>query len=125
MLPRRRFLPARLRHPSCLITPDAEETRMRWLRDATLARNPTAGSWAPEGSARRDLRRAAVGAALVVLRGYCLTTAWTVLGQLGMVKLADCRHAFDAVSVRDAVLCILGYKIGIEFLRAVTRRRSS
>jgi len=98
---------------------------MRWLRDATLAWNPTAAAWAPEGSALRDLGRTAVVVAFVVLLGYCLTTAWTVLGQLGRVKLADCRHALDVVSVRDTVLCVLGYRVGIELLRAATRRRPS
>jgi len=38
------------------------------------------------------------------------------------VKLSDCRHALDVVSVRDAVLCFLGYRLGLELLRSVTRR---
>jgi hypothetical protein len=42
--------------------------------------------------------------------------------RLANVKLSDCRRALDVVSVRDAVLCFLGYRLGLELLRSVTRR---
>jgi len=51
-----------------------------------------------------------------------LRIAWDVLAHLGTVKLAECRHVLDVVTIRDALLILLGYRLGIELLRAVTRR---
>jgi hypothetical protein len=37
------------------------------------------------------------------------------------VKLSDVKRALDVVSVRDAILCVVGVAIGRELLRAVAR----
>jgi hypothetical protein len=73
-------------------------------------------------TAMRDAMRYAVVAALLA---HCLHTAWGVLGELGRVKLADCKNALTVVSVRDLVLCVVGYRIGSELVRAVVRARQS
>ena len=80
--------------------------------------------FAPATLARlKDAARVVAVLALLVILAYCVRTAWDVLGRLGMVKLSECSHALEIVTVRDGVLCILGYRIGIELLRAVTRLR--
>ena len=79
------------------------------------------------GFHRESVRRATrmlVALGLLALFGYCLATAWQVLEQLSHVKLSDVTRALAVVSVRDAVLCCVGYRIGTELLRAITRGRS-
>jgi len=78
--------------------------------------------------ATRIARRAArwgTTLAFVALFAYCAHTAWGVLGQLGHVTLAEGLEAFRVVSVRDSILCIVGYQIGKELLAAVLRNRRS
>jgi hypothetical protein len=41
-----------------------------------------------------------------------------VLGGLGRVKLADGRNPLGVISVREAILCVVGYRIGTELVRA-------
>jgi len=91
---------------------------MSWNRFGALAWDD---AFPAAGRARRVSRLIAV-IGLFGLLAYCLHAAWTVLGELSTVKLADCRRALDVVSVRDAVLCLTGYRIGVELLRAVTRK---
>jgi hypothetical protein len=71
----------------------------------------------------RDLMRGVVVLALVGVLAYCLLTAWAVLGELSRVKLVDCKTALTVISVRDVVLCVIGYRLAIELLRAVVRPR--
>ena len=61
--------------------------------------------------------------AFLGLFAYCARTAWGVLGQLGHVTLAEGLEAFRVVSVRDTILCLVGYQIGKELLAAVLRNR--
>jgi hypothetical protein len=72
--------------------------------------------------ARNALRWAATSATLVLF-GYCLRTGWDVLQGLGRVSLADVTHALRMVSVRDAILCTIGYRIGRELLVAALQTR--
>jgi hypothetical protein len=78
---------------------------------------------APSDLTRRTLRIASTAALLVVF-GYCMTTAWDVLQDLGRVSLADTAQALRVVSVRDAILCILGIRVGRELVTALLQRRS-
>ena len=73
---------------------------------------------------RRAIRVAAIGALLVVF-GYCGYTAWGVLQGLSRVSLADMAQAFRVVSVRDAILCLVGYRVGRELVTALLQRRRS
>jgi hypothetical protein len=81
-----------------------------------------------EPASTRDLVRKiaqAVGTAgVLVLFGYCLRTAWDVLQGLGRVSVADVAQALRVVSVRDAILCIVGYRIGRELLTTILSRRA-
>ena len=77
----------------------------------------------PVSSRVRDGARFVAVLGFLVILGYCGSIAWDVLRHLANVKLSDCRHALDVVSVRDAVLCFLGYRLGLELLRSVTRKR--
>jgi hypothetical protein len=99
---------------------------MPWMRDGAVTWD---GIFRASGfrcsSALKDLARLTAVVAFLVLFAYCLRTGWAVLGELGNVKLADCRRVLDVVSVRDAVLCLLGYRVGLELLRAVTRKAAS
>ena len=72
---------------------------------------------------RRALRVASTAALLVVF-GYCMKTAWGVLQDLGRVSLADMAQALRVVSVRDAILCIVGMRVGRELVTALLQRRS-
>ena len=72
---------------------------------------------------RRVLRIAATAALLVVF-GYCMRTAWGVLQDLGRVTLADTVQALRVVSVRDAILCIVGVRVGRELVSALLQRRN-
>jgi hypothetical protein len=82
-----------------------------------------------EPAAARDLLRAALRvlatAALLVVFGYCTWTAWGVLQGLGRVSLADMAQALRVVTVRDAILCLVGYRVGRELLTALLQRRSA
>ena len=95
---------------------------MEWIRgfapsvDATFG---LAGFAAP----LREVMRVLTVLGLVGVLAYCVHAAWTVLRQLEHVTLADMKHALDVVSVRDAVLCAVGYKVGTELMRAVVRTR--
>lgn len=76
------------------------------------------------GVGRDALRKGArvvVILGLLALLAYCLQTAWTVLAELERVKLSEVKRALDVVSVRDAVLCLVGFAIGRELLRAIAR----
>jgi hypothetical protein len=81
-----------------------------------------------EPASTRDLvrktARAVATAAVLVLFGYCLRTAWDVLQGLGRVSVADVAQALRVVSVRDAILCLVGYRIGRELLAALVSRRA-
>jgi hypothetical protein len=97
---------------------------MHWMKSGMVsweAAFPFAGTRAT--AMVRDVTRAAVVVAFLVVLTYCLRTAWDVLGELSKVKLVDCKNALTVISVRDAVLCVVGYRIGAELLRAVVRAR--
>jgi hypothetical protein len=74
-----------------------------------------------DGPLLRSLLRAVLVVGFVALLASCVATAWSVLGELSRVKLAHCSRALEVVSVRDAVLCGLGYVVGKALLRAVVR----
>ena len=99
----------------------ALDTMPLWETTTTFGL-PLAGT---TGKLLREAVRAAAVLGLIALLGYSVLTAWTVLSQLEHVTLAECKHALDVVSVRDALLCVLGYRIGTELLRAVVRARRS
>ena len=71
----------------------------------------------------REVVRTVAVLALLALLAYCVHAAWIVLRQLEHVTLAEIKRALDVVSVRDAVLCVVGYRVGTELLRAVVRAR--
>jgi len=65
-----------------------------------------------------------VGAvALLVLLVVCAQTAWQVLQMLGQVKLSDASHALQIISVRDAVLCVVGYRVAMRLVQVFIRSR--
>ena len=64
---------------------------------------------------------AAVG--LLVVLVFCAQTAWQVLQVLGQVKLSDATHALSVISVRDAVLCVVGYRIAMRLVQVFIRNR--
>jgi hypothetical protein len=100
-----------------------EEMRMEWIR---FAPSLEATFGLPGFGAHHVLRDVVRGLTVLGFAGvlaYCLHTAWAVLRQLQYVKLADMKHALDVVSVRDAVLCGVGYRVGTELLRAAVRAR--
>src|SRR5262245_37848743 len=74
--------------------------------------------------ARRAIRVAATACLLVVF-GYCGYTAWGVLQGLARVSLADMATALRVVSVRDAILCCVGYRVGRELVTALLQRRQT
>ena len=73
----------------------------------------------------RDALRLAIVAGAIFMVIYCLETAWSVLGELRSVKLSDCSRALTVISVRDAILCLVGWRLGTELLRAVVRAKRS
>ena len=82
-----------------------------------------------EPSARDRLGRAARAAVTVVamvMFAYCARTAWSVLDDLNRVSVAELAQAFRVVSVRDAILCAVGWRVGRELLSTAlqARRRS-
>ncbi len=97
---------------------------MEWIRGFAPSFESTFGLPAfGAHHAVREVVRGLVVLALLALLGYCVHAAWIVLRQLENVTLADIKHALDVVSVRDAVLCVIGYRVGTELLRAVVRAR--
>ena len=99
--------------------------RMTWGQDRTAS--ATADYIVVEPAPERDLARSAVRIALtgglLVAFAYCARIAWGVLGDLGRVSLADLTQALRVVSVRDAILCMVGLRIGRELLVAAVQRR--
>ena len=75
------------------------------------------------GANLRDLARLAIVACAIFMVIYCLETAWSVLAELRSVKLSDCSRALTVISVRDAILCLVGWRLGTELLRAVVRAK--
>jgi hypothetical protein len=71
----------------------------------------------------RKTARAAATAGVLILFGYCLRTAWDVLQGLGRVSVADVAQSLRVVTVRDAILCMVGYRIGRELLTAMLQTR--
>jgi hypothetical protein len=67
--------------------------------------------------------RVGATAATLILFAYCLDTAWDVLQGLGRVSVADVAQALRVVSVRDAILCMVGYRIGRELLVTLLQTR--
>ena len=64
-----------------------------------------------------------VGAvALLVLLVAWAQTAWQVLQMLGQVKLSDASHALQIISVRDAVLCVVGYRVAMRLVQVFIRK---
>jgi len=97
---------------------------MEWIRG--LAPSFEASFGLPGFGAHHAVREVVRGVAVLAflaLLAYCVHAGWTVLRQLELVTLADIKHALDLVSVRDAILCVIGYRIGTELLRAVVRMR--
>ena len=78
---------------------------------------------APTTDPTRRFLRIAGTAALLVVFGYCMKTAWDVLQDLGRVSLADTAQALRVVSVRDAILCIVGVRVGRELVSALLLQR--
>jgi hypothetical protein len=66
---------------------------------------------------------AAVG--LLVILVVCAQTGWQVLQTLGQVKLSDASHALQIISVRDAVLCVVGYRVAMRLVQVFVRSRRS
>jgi hypothetical protein len=64
---------------------------------------------------------AAVG--LLVILVVCAQTGWQVLQTLGQVKLSDASHALQIISVRDAVLCVVGYRVAMRLVHVFIRSR--
>jgi hypothetical protein len=80
---------------------------------------------APSSDLLRRTLRVTATAALLVVFGYCGYTAWGVLQGLGRVSLADMAQALRVVSVRDAILCMVGYRVGRELVTALLQRRGA
>ena len=102
---------------------------MWYQRDRTASASVASEYVVLEPVATRDLFRALVRhvatAALLVVFGYCAWTAWGVLQGLGRVSLADMAQGLRVVSVRDAILCLVGYRVGRELLTALLQRRAA
>ena len=63
-------------------------------------------------------RRSPVAFALLCLVGN------RFVPDLQRIKLVELRHVLDVLSVGDVVLCLVGYGVGRELLRAALRRPS-
>ena len=99
---------------------------MEWIRG--IAPSFEAAFSAPmlgASAVTREIVRTVAVLALLAVLAYCVRSAWIVLRQLELVTLAVIKHALDVVSVRDAILCVIGYRIGTELLRALVRVRRS
>ena len=80
------------------------------------------------GSGRDPIRRAVrvpLTLGLLVAFAYCAHTAWHVLNGLSQISLADMAHTLHVVSVRDLILCAVGWRLGRELLVALLRGRRS
>src|SRR5262249_5559310 len=77
----------------------------------------------PNETLRKYLRHALTLVALLVT-AFCARTGWYVLQDLQRIKLAELRHVPEVLTVGDVVLCLVGYSIGRELLRALLRRSS-
>ena len=80
------------------------------------------------GPGRDPIRRAVrvpLTLALLVAFAYCARTAWSVLNGLGQISIADMAHTLHVVSVRDLILCAVGWRLGRELLVALLRGRRS
>jgi hypothetical protein len=96
---------------------------MEWIRGIAPSFETTFIPMFGASSAAKDAVRGVAVLALLALLAYCIHAAWTVLRQLEHVTLAEIKHALDIVSVRDAILCVVGYRVGTELVRAVVRVR--
>ena len=97
---------------------------MEWIRGIAPSFESTFGlPMFGASSVAKEIARGVAVLALLALLVYCLHAVWIVLRQLEHVTLAEIKHALDVVSVRDAVLCVVGYRVGTELLRAVVRVR--
>lgn len=98
-------------------------------RDRTASATMAAEYVVLEPMAARDVLRGGLRAlattALLVVFAYCVWTAWDVLQGLGRVSLADMAQGLRVVSVRDAILCVIGYRVGRELLTALLQRRAA
>ena len=100
---------------------------MLWDHDRTAT--ATAEYIVMEPVPPRALVRAAVRLATtlvsVVVCAYCLATAWDVLRDLGRVSLADAAQALRVVSVRDAILCTIGFRLARDLLTTLLETRKA
>jgi len=77
----------------------------------------------PNETVRKYLRRALALVAMLVTV-FCARTGWYVLQDLQRIKLVELRHVLDVLTVGDVVVCLVGYGVGRELLRAVLHRSS-
>lgn len=70
----------------------------------------------------REALGVAAAVALLALLVACAQTAWQVLQTLGQVKLSDASHALQIISVRDAVLCVVGYRVAVRLGQVIIRK---
>jgi hypothetical protein len=102
---------------------------MSYERERTASATMAADYVVLEPVAARDVLRGGIRgiatAALLVVFAYCVWTAWGVLQGLGRVSLADMAQGLRVVSVRDAILCMIGYRVGRELLIALLQRRAA
>jgi hypothetical protein len=102
---------------------------MSYERERTASATMAAEYVVLEPVAARDVLRGGIRAlataALLVVFAYCVWTAWDVLQGLGRVSLADMAQGLRVVSVRDAILCVIGYRVGRELLTALLQRRAA
>ena len=75
------------------------------------------------GQVLRRVARGGVVLAAIVVVTYAVLRARGVLTELQGVSLADCRRALDLVSVGDALVCFVGFKLAKELIRAVAGLR--
>jgi hypothetical protein len=78
---------------------------------------------APNRDPMRRAVRVGLTLGLLVAFAYCARTAWLVLNELGRISLADMADALHVVSVRDLIVCAVGWRVGGELLVAVVRGR--
>ena len=71
---------------------------------------------------RRVGRVVIVLTALLVV-AYAFVRGNRVLAELQHVSLAEYRRALDLVSVGDALLCFVGFRLALELIRAVAGMR--
>jgi hypothetical protein len=98
---------------------------MGWGRYRTAA--ATADAWLVEPIRGSDhfqtLGRFVVWAGIVAVFTYSSSVAWTVLDSLRRVSVADATAALRFVSVRDAILCAVAWRVGRALLQTLPRRR--